>query len=207
MNPRGTLLVRAYGAGLALAFALGTGGVAGAQSEGTPSDKGIVVGEVDRCVNGAESPAVNVAVGVQEGSPSMTRTDNSGQFILALVPGQYTVIATGDDGSGAMRPYVPVSLGQEIDIGNLDLGAGFGGCGDDSGGPVAPPAQSAAPATATPVPPTPTAVLPTPTVVPPTPTPAPAETDTTAPEQPDTTAPAGSDAGPPAQPDQTPPGD
>ena len=92
---------------------------------------GVVTGEVARCVNGAEQPAAQVAVGVDGGSASLARTDANGQFLLALPAGQYTVIATASDGT-ASRQYVPVEGGQSLDIGVLDIGGGVAGCGPDS---------------------------------------------------------------------------
>jgi hypothetical protein len=163
---------RLGGAAVALSLGLMFSGVAYAQGD-IPLNGGIVLGEVDNCNNGTETPAAGVSVGVAEGSTSLVKTDSGGQFVLNLAAGTWTVIATADDGRSAMRPYVPVEGGIVIDIGNLDLGMGAGPCGGDMGLNI--PVPAAAPATATPVPPTlePTPVPPTDTPVPAPPTPTP----------------------------------
>jgi hypothetical protein len=158
-----------YRLGGTWAIALGLGvalfGVAYAQDVTVPANGGVVLGEVDRCNNGAETPAAGVTVGTDASSGGQVKTDNQGQFVLDIPPGTYTVIATADDGTSAIRPYVPVETGIAIDIGVLDLGMGAGSCGD-TGVPAiilptavasATPVPTAAPAeaTATPVPPTP----------------------------------------------------
>jgi hypothetical protein len=139
-------------------FALAVGfvlvGVAAAQAGGT-SGSGLVIGEVARCVNGAEQPAPQVNVGVEGGDASLVKTDPGGQFFLALPPGQYTVIATASDGT-ATRPYVPVEAGQSLDIGILDIGGGVAGCGpaSDMTAPILPTFTPTAQATALPATPT-----------------------------------------------------
>lgn len=154
----------------ALALALTLIGVAHAQQD-LPPASGLIMGEVDRCVNGGELPAAQVSVGVQGGSPSLARSDVNGEFFLALPPGQYTIVATADDGTSASRQYVPVEVGQALDIGILDLGGGVMGCGGaDSDVPAPAQATSVPTATLVTVPATPTAL---PTLPPLTPTPAP----------------------------------
>lgn len=153
---------------------------------------GLIMGEVDRCINGAETPASQVAVGVAGGSGNLARTDANGQFFIALPPGQYTVVANADDGTSANRQYVPVDAGQALDIGILDLGGGLSGCGLDSDitAPILPTfTPTASPAAADVATPTPAPTTPpaTPTVVPVDTTPA-VPTDQTAP--PDQTMPA-----------------
>jgi Carboxypeptidase regulatory-like domain len=153
---------------VALALGLALHGIARAQAD-QPADVGLLTGEVARCVNGAEQPAAQVSIGIEGGAASLTRTDSNGEFFLPLPPGQYTVIATASDGT-ASRQYVPVEVGQTLDIGILDIGGGVAGCGPDSDitAPVLP--------TFTPTPtPTPEAATPTAT---PTATPAPTSTPT-----------------------------
>src|ERR1051326_3037922 len=151
---------RLGGAAIAMSVSVPLYGVAYAQQD-VPLNGGIVLGEVDNCNNGTETPAVGVSVGIAEGSSVLAKTDTGGQFVLSLAAGTYTVIATADDGSTAMRPYVPVEGGIAIDIGTLDLGLGAGTCGGDTG--VNLPIPAAAPATPTIAP---TAVPPTDTPVP-----------------------------------------
>ena len=156
----------------------GGGGDAGQSQIG---NFGLVQGQVARCVNGAEVPAKNVAVGVDGGSSQLARTDDNGLFLISLPAGQYTVIATADDGA-ATRPYVPVEVGELLDIGILDIGGGLAGCG--TGDAVTQPALP----TFTPTP--------TPTVEPtatPTATPAPTATPTPEPMPSEDTG--GGDAG------------
>jgi len=118
----------------AAAFAVGLAlhGIAAAQ--GNPpaagTEAGMVTGQVDRCINGAELPAPQVVVGI-EGGGALARTDSNGEFILALPPGQYNVVATASDGT-ASRLYIPVAGGQALDIGILDIGGGVAGCGPDA---------------------------------------------------------------------------
>ena len=140
---------------MALAIGLAAHGVARAQGDAPVSLVGVVTGMVAYCVNGAEQPAAQVAVGVEGGSASLAHTDANGEFLLALNAGQYTVIATASDGT-ASRPYVPVEGGQALDIGILDIGGGVAGCGPDSDitAPVLPTFTST-PAAPTPAPPTP----------------------------------------------------
>jgi len=163
-------VVRLYRLGGAWAIALGLGGalfgVAYAQDVTLPANGGIVLGEVDRCNNGQETPAAGVTVATAEASGGQVKTDNQGQFVLDIAAGTYTVVATADDGTSAIRPYVPVDPGIAIDIGILDLGMGAGSCGDAgppaiilptavaSATPVATAAATPLPPTATPVPPT-----------------------------------------------------
>src|ERR1700738_800147 len=116
---------------MALAVGLALHGIAIAQADQPAGDVGIVTGEVARCVNGAEQPAAQVAIGVEGGGASLVRTDSGGEFFLPLPPGQYTVIATANDGT-ASRQYIPVEAGQSVDIGVLDIGGGVAGCGPDS---------------------------------------------------------------------------
>src|SRR5690348_5235454 len=163
---------RLGGAAIALTLACALSGIAYAQEDTgteTPGNAGVVLGEVDRCGGGKETPASGIAVGIQEGSTSITKTDANGQFVLQIAPGTYTVIATGSDGSVALRPYVPVETGVAIDIGVLDLGMGAGDCGFESAPAPAAPAATAVPASPTAEPATP---------VPPTATPAPPPTAT-----------------------------
>jgi hypothetical protein len=110
----------------ALVLALVTSGIALAQEQATT---GTVVGEVDRCTNGQDIPALGVSVGVQGGSTNMAQTDANGQFTIALAPGEYTVVATADDGSSVNRQYVPVAVDQSVDIGVLELNTTVLGCG------------------------------------------------------------------------------
>src|ERR1700722_12849162 len=119
-----------------VAFALGVGsfGVVHAQDAPTAS-YGTLTGEIARCANGAEAPAVMVNVGVSGVNPALAKTDPNGNFSLALQPGQYTITAQADDGTTASRPGVPVQAGQTLDIGVLDLGVGIFGCGNDAGLP------------------------------------------------------------------------
>jgi hypothetical protein len=167
--------------GLILALATGLwlalGTVAQAQDDAPPPPTGIVIGEVDRCVNNNETPAAGVSVGIAEGSASLVMTDAQGQFIMRLVEGQYTVVASAADGTSAMRYSVVVTSGDALDIGSLDLGMGIGGCGDDAVVVVAPQATATPIATLapTPVPPTATPVPP-PTATPIAPTPQPDDT-------------------------------
>jgi len=167
----------AFGIGLTL-FGVG-------YAQDAPPPGGIITGEVARCVNGAETPAGSVAVGIAEGGSRLAFTAADGSFFLALPAGQYTVIAMSDDGTSAMRAYVPVEVGALLDIGILDLGTGLSGCGPDApasalpGVPLSPPLpdQQQQPA------PTPTpGPLGTPTPVPAPPAPdAPAAPDQPAP--------------------------
>jgi hypothetical protein len=171
--------------GLLVALSLGLGSVGSVQAQqGPPSGgPGFVMGEVDKCVNGNETPVSGVTVGIAGGDATMAKTDQMGDFVLALSPGQYTVQATADDGTSASRPYVPVDANGSLDIGVLELA---GGCaGNDiqamiTQAPTVPPtAQPTAAATATPAPPSPT---PAPTQPAATATPAPA-TDQSTPDQ------------------------
>jgi hypothetical protein len=76
----------------------------------------------------------------------MASTDSMGQFSLSLPAGQYTVVASAEDGSSASRQYVPVSVGESVDIGALELNAGPLGCGvslgDLTANPTATPTGS-----------------------------------------------------------------
>jgi hypothetical protein len=154
---------------MALSFALASFGVAYAQQGG---GAGVLLGEVDKCVNGNETPTAGVAVGVA-GAGALAKSDANGQFAITLAPGQYTIQATSDDGATALRPYVPVEAGSQLDIGVLELA---GGCLKNDLGAAPAPAQAqptaqataaqtatAVPATATPVP---AVVQPTATAVP-----------------------------------------
>jgi hypothetical protein len=157
---------RLGGVAVALSLGLTVVGVVHAQQD-APSSGGVVLGEVDRCNNGTETPAVGVSVGVDGGSSNLTQTDQNGQFVLNVGAGTYTVVATASDGGTTNRPYVPVEGGVAIDIGILDIGSGAGGCGSDVSVP-APVQPTVAPtATLQPTPPPPTA---TPVPPPPTPT-------------------------------------
>jgi hypothetical protein len=155
---------RLGGVAVALSLSLTVVGVAYAQDSG-----GVVLGEVDNCINGTETPAVGVSVGVDGGPASIAQTDENGQFVLNVGAGTYTVVATAKDGSIATRPYVPVEGGVAIDIGVLDLATGAGGCGNDAGIPAAALQPTVAPTVAPTLEPTP--VPPTATPVPPPPTP------------------------------------
>jgi hypothetical protein len=133
-------LIRGYrlgGVAVALSLSVILVGVVHAQQD-APVSGGIVLGEIDRCNSGTETPVPGVSVGVDGGSGSLATTDSGGQFVLNLAAGTYTVVATAGDGSTASRPYVPVEGGVAIDIGVLDLGSGAGGCGGDAGVPAAP---------------------------------------------------------------------
>ncbi|MBV9579861.1 MAG: hypothetical protein JO057_14825, partial [Chloroflexi bacterium] len=138
---------------VALSLGLATIGVADAQQSQTPGATGTLIGEVDRCVNGTETPTGNVTVGVAGGSANLATTDTAGDFVLVLTPGQYTVQATAGDGTTASRPFVPVDSNTSLDIGVLELA---GGCaGTDTGAAPAPaatqaPAQPTAQPTAAP---------------------------------------------------------
>ncbi len=152
----------------ALAIGLALVGIARAQEDGGGANvfsSGIIEGMVARCVNGVETPARAIAVGVEGGSPQLARTDDTGGFLLALPPGQYTITATAADGF-ASRPYVPVEVGETLDIGILDIGGGVAGCGlaDEVTAPMLPTFTPTAMPTLEPPTPTPTAVpIPTPT--------------------------------------------
>jgi hypothetical protein len=168
--------------GMLLAVGLALVTVSSAQAQ---SSAGFIVGEVDKCVGGNETPVAGVAVGIAGGDASLARTDQMGLFVLALAPGQYTVTATADDGATATRPYIPVGADEQLDIGVLELAGGCAGS-DISALPtalaqatVAPTAAATVAPTATPVPPSPT---PAPTQPAATATPAPA-TDQSAPDQ------------------------
>jgi|SRR5579864_358101 len=124
------MMKRAAGLSLVgLVLVLSSGSAIAAEA---PAGEGVVVGEVAVCNNTAELPAPNVAVGVAGGEPAIARTDTKGEFALALTPGQYTIVATADDGSTASRFSVPVEEGQTLDIGIIDLNAGIAGCGFDT---------------------------------------------------------------------------
>jgi hypothetical protein len=158
---------------VALGLSLTVVGVVHAQQD-APVNGGVVLGEVDRCNNGAETPAVGVSVGVDGGSSNIAQTDENGQFVMSVGAGTYTVVATANDGSTAIRPNVPVEGGVAIDIGVLDLGYGAGGCATDASvsAPVVPTATPAPTLEPTPPPPTATPVPPPPTpTVEPTPVP------------------------------------
>jgi hypothetical protein len=169
-----TLWHRLGGTAVAVSLGLASLGIAHAQQGQPASAAGLLLGEVDRCVNGTETPSPGVSVGVAGGNLQLARSDSSGGFLLALAPGQYTIQATADDGTIGTRPYVPVEANSTLDIGVLELA---GGCGDTSAPAPAPaPAQPTVAATATAAPATPS---PVPTPPPPTatvvPTPAPDE--------------------------------
>jgi hypothetical protein len=163
---------------LALASGLALFSVASAQDSGggnnaQPVFGGLIEGVVMRCVNGAETPAVGVMIGVEGGSAQLAKTDDGGNFILSLPPGTYTITATASDGF-ASRPFVPVDQGETLDMGILDIGGGVAGCGpaEDVVAPVLPTFTPTAAATAVPPTATPTVAPPPPTA---TPVPAPAE--------------------------------
>ena len=120
-----------------LALALSSSTVLAAEPP-LPAGTGQVVGEVAVCNNSSEFPAPNVAVGVDGGQLDMARTDTRGQFSIALAPGEYTIVATADDGSTASRFEVPVTEGETLDIGIIDLHAGIAGCGFDTDLPAVP---------------------------------------------------------------------
>jgi carboxypeptidase family protein len=145
------------GLGLAMTLALASITVAFAQSAGA----GIVVGEVARCANSSETPAPNVTIGLDGGTSNLAKTDKNGEFTLTLAPGQYTIVATADDGTTARWQYVPVSAGVTLDIGIMDLNAGLSGCGFDADVPTIALATDTPVATATP-----TAVPDVPTLTP-----------------------------------------
>src|SRR3954471_23637277 len=94
----------------ALALGLALFSVARAQDDTGVQQGGLVEGAVARCVNGVETPAPNVDVGIEGGSGKLARTGEDGGFFLALPPGTYTITATAPDGF-ASRPYVPVEAG------------------------------------------------------------------------------------------------
>jgi len=159
----------------ALALGLALFSVARAQDEGF-GQQGLIQGAVARCVNGVETPASNVDVGIEGGSSRLARTGDDGGFFLSLPPGTYTITATAPDGF-ASRPYVPVEAGSglPLDIGILDIGGGVAGCGlpEDVTAPALPTFTPTAVATA--VAPTPTP--PPPPTATPVPAPAPAPAD------------------------------
>jgi len=187
------LLHRLGGTAVALSLGLTSMGIAHAQQGQPATGTGLLMGEVDRCVNGTETPTPGVSVGVVGGSLQLARSDGTGAFVLALSPGEYTIQATADDGTTGSRPYVPVEANSTLDIGILELA---GGCGD-TGAPAPAPAaaQPTVAPTATAVPATPS---PAPTLPPPTatavPTPVPA-TDEQAPAPDQTSPDATSDGG------------
>jgi hypothetical protein len=153
---------------VALALGLVLTGVVSAQE--TVQSPGLVIGQVARCVNGNETPAAGIAVGVEGGGANLAQTDSTGAFLLALPPGSYTIVIVAE--GGANRQYVPVEPGTVLDIGILDLGGGLAGCGPDE--IVTAPVVPTFTPTAVPVEVVPTATpLPTATPVP-TPVPAPA---------------------------------
>lgn len=161
--------------GLAVVFslALATAGVAYAQEsqQDVPTNAGIVVGEIDRCKDGSQTPAVGVSVSVDGGPSTLVKTDSGGEFSINVAAGTHTVVATADDGASATRGYVPVEAGSAIDVGILQLGGGAGGCGTTDANVTAPVLPTFTP-TATLVPTLePTPVPPTATPVPPTATP------------------------------------
>ena len=133
------------GVAIAVTLTLASVAVAAAQTSGA----GVVVGEVARCTNASETPAANVAIGLDGGATNLARTDKNGQFSLTLAPGQYAIVATADDGSIARWPYVPVTAGETLDIGIMDLNAGLSGCGFDADVPVIPLATDTPVPTAT----------------------------------------------------------
>jgi hypothetical protein len=142
------------------ALALGLASAAGAAAQETST--GVIVGLVAKCVNNVEQPLAGASVSVD--SSFAVITDSNGQFAFALAPGQYSISVTSSDGN-ASRPNVPVTAGELLDVGTIDVGAAaVTGCGPE---PTALP-------TATP---TPTAAPPSPT---PTATPAPATATPTA---------------------------
>jgi hypothetical protein len=162
---------RGFAAGAsALIGGLLMAGIASAQEvpPAPSATAGLIVGMVARCVAGAEQPAVGASVGYEGGPSALARTDSAGEFVMALPPGQYTILANAEDGS-ASRQYVPVEAGATVDIGVLDIGGGVAGCGPDTN-TEAPPQPTVTPTPEVPTP-TPTA-LPTAT---PTATPPPAD--------------------------------
>jgi hypothetical protein len=181
---------RLSGIVVAVGLGLASLGVAYAQQGGQPGGgAGVLLGEVDKCVNGNETPTSGVSIGVAGSTSVLAKSDATGQFSLTLAPGQYTIQATADDGATALRPAVPVQGGASLDIGVLELA---GGCLNNDAGAPAPAqatAQPTAAATATAEPATPT---PAATAVPPTATPMPAP-DESQPDQPSPDE--GSDAG------------
>src|SRR4051794_33447336 len=102
--------LRSHAALLALALGLALFSVARAQEEGGFGTAGLIQGVVARCVNGVETPARGVSIGVEGGSAQLTRTNEDGGFFVSLPAGTYTITATAADGF-ASRPYVPVEQG------------------------------------------------------------------------------------------------
>jgi hypothetical protein len=170
-----------------VALCAATVGSAAAQ---TPPGTGVLVGEVDKCVNNVEQPLAGASVSAESGYAIVT--NSNGQFAMGLPEGQYTITVTSTDGN-ASRPNVPVMAGQIIDIGIIDVGAAaITGCGPDTDTQAEPTATAtvAPTATATPVPPSPTPLPPTATPQPSTDQSSPDMTTPGAPNQPsDTTAP------------------
>lgn len=119
--------------------------VASAQQAPTNGNDGMVIGRVAECVNGSAQPLANAQVGV-EGTDLSATTDQSGQFVLTLPAGNYTIVALNTNLGQAARPGVPVTQDQTVDIGMLDLGSGV--CLSDSSAPAtaintAPPTSEA----------------------------------------------------------------
>ncbi|HEY1294396.1 MAG TPA: carboxypeptidase-like regulatory domain-containing protein [Chloroflexota bacterium] len=160
---------------VALSLGLTSIGIAHAQQPQPGGGTGLLMGEVDRCVNGTETPTAGVSVGVVGGSLQLARSDGTGAFVLALTPGEYTIQATADDGATGTRPYVPVEANATLDIGVLELAGGCGDTGLPAPAPAAAQPTVAPTATAVPATPVPTPIPPTATAVPPTPVPAPDE--------------------------------
>src|SRR5579871_4618448 len=110
---------RASAMALIASLSLAPIGVAQAQQQAPSASLGLVIGEVARCVNGIESPASAVAVGVDGQTATLAQSDTNGQFVFGLPPGEYTVVATAVDGTSGNRQYVPVEAGQALDIGKI----------------------------------------------------------------------------------------
>ena len=138
--------------GVASAVVLALVSISVAAAQPIPDGAGQIVGEVANCNNSSEVPAANVAVGVDGGQHDMVRTDSDGKFALTLAAGQYTVIATADDGSTVSRFSVPVVGEQVRDIGTLDLNAGVTGCGFNADLPAVQLANESAKLTEAPLP-------------------------------------------------------
>jgi hypothetical protein len=157
---------------VALLLGLSLSGSALAQQAPDAPPPGLIEGQVVVCINGNDIPAANATITV-EGGTAVNRPDKDGYFYVAVPAGQWTVIATTNEGT--VRRLVPVQGGEILDIGLLEIGGGLLGCGVDSSALLQPtPGPTATAVPPTPVPPTPVPPTAVPTVAP---TPVPADPD------------------------------